>query len=56
MSRNGVIRGDMKCLGLTKEIAQDRTLWRSKIKMVNHRWRASYPNVWASTLVVRVGV
>jgi len=34
---NAVIRGDMKCLGLTEDMAQDRNLWRSKIKTVDHR-------------------
>jgi len=37
MSWNKVIRGDTKCLGLTKDMAQDRNRWRSKIKTVDHR-------------------
>jgi len=37
MSWNEVIRGDMKCLGLTEDMVQDRNLWRSNIKMVDHR-------------------
>jgi len=37
MSWNKVIRGDMKCLGLVEDMAQDRNLWRSKFKTVDHR-------------------
>ena len=56
MSWNDVIRGDLKFLGLAEDMVQDRNVWRSKLKMVDHRQRASYPIVWASALVVRVGV
>jgi len=38
MSWNIVIRSDMKSLGLTEDMAQDRNLWRSKIKTVDHRY------------------
>jgi len=41
MSGNKVIRGSIKCLGLTEDMAQDRNMWRSKCKMVDHRQRAS---------------
>jgi len=36
MSWNEVIRSDMKCMGLTEDMAQDRNLWRSRIKIVDH--------------------
>ena len=49
MSGNKVIRGSIKCLGLTEDMAQDRNMWRAKIKMVEYKWRAS-------ALVVTVGV
>jgi len=29
MSRNEVIRGDLKCMGLTDDVAQDRKLYAS---------------------------
>ena len=37
MSWNEVIRSDMKFMGLTEDMAQDRNLWRSRIKIVDHR-------------------
>ena len=37
MSWNEVIRGDMKCMGLTEDMAQDRKLWRARIRTVVHR-------------------
>jgi len=36
-SWNTVIRSDIKCMGLTEDMAQDRNLWRSKIKLVDHK-------------------
>ena len=30
-----VIRGDLKVVGLTEDMAQDRRLWRDKIKVVD---------------------
>ena len=38
MSWNMVIRSDMKSLGLTEDMAQDRNLWRSRIKTVDYRY------------------
>ena len=35
-SWNAVIRSDMKCMGLTEDMTQDRNLWRSSIKIVDH--------------------
>jgi len=32
-----VIRSDMKNLGLTEDMAQDRNRWRARIKVVDHR-------------------
>ena len=32
-----VIRSDKKVMGLTEDMAQDRNLWRSRIKIVDHR-------------------
>ena len=37
MSWNEVIRSDMNFMGLTEDMAQDRNLRRSRIKIVNHR-------------------
>ena len=37
MSWNAVIRNDMKYLGLTEDMAQDRNVWRFRIKIVDHR-------------------
>ena len=39
MSWNEVIRSDMKITGVTKDMTQDRNLWRSRIKIVEHRQR-----------------
>ena len=36
-SWNEIIRSDLVFLGLTKDVAQDRSLWLSRIKMVDHR-------------------
>ena len=36
-SWNAVIKSDMKCLGLTEDMAQDRNMWRSRIKVIDHR-------------------
>jgi len=36
-SWNAVIRSDVKCMGLTEDMAQDRNMWRSRIKIVDHR-------------------
>jgi len=32
MSWNEVIRGDLKYMGLTEDMAQDRKLWRARIR------------------------
>jgi len=32
-----VIRKDMKLIGLTEDMTQDRNLWRSRIKIVDYR-------------------
>jgi len=32
-----VIRSDMKVMGLTEDMTQDRNLWRSRSKIVAHR-------------------
>jgi len=37
MSWDVVIRSDMKLMGLTEDMAQDRNMWRSRIKIVDHR-------------------
>jgi len=37
MSWNEVIRSDMKFTELTEDMAQDRNMWRSRIKIVDHR-------------------
>jgi len=37
MSWNELIRSDMKFMELTEDMAQDRNLWRSWIKIVDHR-------------------
>ena len=37
MSWNAVIGSDMKLMGLTEDMAQDRNLWRSRIKIVEHK-------------------
>ena len=36
-SWNEVIRGDLKCMGLTDDMAQDRKLWRARIRTVLRR-------------------
>ena len=36
-SWNGVVRSDMKFMGSTEDMAQDRNRWRSRIKIVEHR-------------------
>jgi len=36
-----VIREDLKVVGLTEDIAQDRRLWRDRIKILNCRELAS---------------
>jgi len=37
MSWNEVIRCDMKFMGLTDDMTQDRNMWRFRIKIVDHR-------------------
>ena len=37
MSWDEVIRKDMKLIGLTEDMVQDRNLWRSRIKIIDHR-------------------
>jgi len=37
MSWNVVIRSDVKSFWLTKDMAQDRNIWRSKINTVDYR-------------------
>jgi len=37
MSWNEVVRGDMKCLGLMEDMAQDRNTLRAKIKTIEYR-------------------
>ena len=37
MSSNEVIRSDMKFMGLMEDMAQDRNMWQSKIKIVDRR-------------------
>jgi len=37
MSWNEIIRSDMKFMGLTEDMAQDKNMWRSRIKIVEHR-------------------
>jgi len=37
LSWSEVNRSDMKFMGLTEDMAQDRNLWRSRIKIVDHR-------------------
>jgi len=37
MSWNMVIRSDIKSLRLTEDMAQDRNMWQSRIKIVDHR-------------------
>ena len=37
MSWNEVIRSNMKFMGLMKDMVEDRNMWRSKIKIVDHR-------------------
>jgi len=34
-SWNTVIRSDMKCLGLTEDMAQDRNTWRVRIRIID---------------------
>jgi len=36
-SWNAVIKSDTKLMGLTEDMAQDRNLWRSMIKIIDHR-------------------
>jgi len=36
-SLNEVIRADLKVVGLTEDMAQDRRLWREKIKILDRR-------------------
>ena len=36
-SFDDVIREDLKFVGLTKDMAQDRSLWRDRIKILDHR-------------------
>lgn len=36
-SWNEVIRNDLKFIGITEDMTQDRSLWRSKIKVADHR-------------------
>jgi len=37
MSWNEVIRSDMRFMGLTDDMEQDRNLWRSRIKIEDHK-------------------
>ena len=37
MSCNEVIRSNMKFMGVTEDMAQDRNLWQSRIKIIDHR-------------------
>ena len=37
MSWNEVIRSDMKFMGLTEDMAQDRNMWRARIKIADHK-------------------
>jgi len=37
MSRNEVVRNNMKSMGLTEDMAQDRNLWRFRIKIIDHK-------------------
>jgi len=37
MSWNEVVRSDMKSKGLTKDMAQDKNLWQSRVKIIDHR-------------------
>jgi len=36
-SLDDVIREDLKVVGLTKDMAQDRSLWRDRIKILDRR-------------------
>jgi len=40
LSWSEVIRSDLKSIGLTNNMAQDKNLWRFGIKVVDHRQRA----------------
>ena len=40
LSWSEVITSDLKSIGLTEDIAQDRNLWRSTIKVVDHKQHA----------------
>ena len=40
-SWNKVIKDDLSIIGMTEDMAQDRSLWRSRIKVTEHRQRAS---------------
>ena len=35
-SLDEVIRKDLKVVGLTKDMAQDRRLWRNRIRILDH--------------------
>jgi len=37
MSWNEIIRGDLKSMGLTEDMAQDRKLWQTRIRTVVYR-------------------
>jgi len=37
MSWDKLIRSDLAYIGLTEDMTQDRSLWRAKIKTVDHR-------------------
>jgi len=39
LSWSEVIRSDLKFIGLTEDVALDRSMWRSKIKVVDHKQR-----------------
>ena len=34
---NEVIKGDLNFMGLTEDMAQDRSMWRSRTKTIEHR-------------------
>ena len=38
MSWNGVIRGDLKSMGLIEDMTQDKKFWRIRIRTVVHKW------------------
>jgi len=37
MRWNEVIKSDLDFIGLTEDMTQDKSLWRSRIKMVDHK-------------------